>query len=154
MRIGTLQTDRGPRAVALRDGDLVELEGTVESLLAGGPDSIGRAVEAATTRHPLDESRLLPAVPNPGKILCVGRNYADHAAELGNVPPSAHPEIFMRARSSLLAPFAPVRRPRVSRQLDFEVELAVVIGRPGRYIRAGEAMDHVGGHAAFHDFPN
>jgi 2-keto-4-pentenoate hydratase/2-oxohepta-3-ene-1,7-dioic acid hydratase in catechol pathway len=58
----------------------------------------------------------------------------------------------MRARSSLLPPFAPVRRPRVSDQLDFEVELAVVIGRAGRYIQAGDAMDHVGGYAAFNDF--
>lgn len=152
MRIGTLNTDRGPRAVALRDGALVELAGTVASLLAGGPDSMRRALEAATTEHPLDESRLLPAVPDPGKILCVGRNYADHAAELGNAPPSVHPEIFMRARSSLLPPFAPVRRPRVSEQLDFEVELAVVIGRPGRHIRPGDAMEHVGGYAAFNDF--
>ncbi|MEP7104619.1 MAG: fumarylacetoacetate hydrolase family protein [Chloroflexota bacterium] len=138
--------------MALVEGDLVELGGTVGQLLAGGPDALRSAAEASTTRHPLDESRLLPAVPDPGKILCVGRNYADHAAELGNTPPSKHPEIFMRARTSLLGPFASVRRPRVSEQLDFEVELAVVIGRGGRYIRSAEAMDHVGGYAAFNDF--
>jgi len=151
MRIGTLQTDRGPRTVALRDGRLVELEGGVNELLAGGREALERAFDAGRTEHDLDESRLAPAVPNPGKILCVGRNYADHAAETGHAV-SVKPEIFLRARTSLLAPFAPVLVPRVSDTLDFEVELAVVIGRGGRYISAARALDHVGGYAVFNDF--
>lgn len=151
MRIGTLNTDRGPRAVALRDGALVELEGTVASLLAGGPDSMRRALEAATTQYPLDESRLLPAVHNPGKILCVGRNYADHAAELGNHTPDRVPEIFLRSRTSLAGPYQDVFRSRASTSMDFEVELALVIGRPGRYINAADAMTHIAGYCVFND---
>jgi acylpyruvate hydrolase len=152
MRIGTLNTDQGQRTVALRDGKLVELEASLEDLLTGGRQAQQRALEGARTEHELDESRLAPAVPRPGKILCVGRNYADHAAELGNVAPDKHPEIFLRSRTSLLGPFAPVRRPRVSERLDFEVELAVIIGLGGRYISSGQAMEHVAGYAVFNDF--
>jgi len=152
MRIGTLNTDQGPRTVALRDGKLVELESALEDLLAGGREAQQRALDGARTEHELDESRLAPAVPRPGKILCVGRNYADNAAELGNAVPDRHPEIFLRSRTSLLAPFAAVRRPRVSERLDFEVELAVIIGRGGRYIRSAQALDHVAGYAVFNDF--
>jgi len=151
MRIGTLDTDQGLRTVALRGDRLLELEASIPDLLAGGREAQERALQGAGREHDLDESRLAPAVPHPGKILCVGRNYADHAAELGNTV-SPKPEIFLRARTSLLGPFAPVRRPRVSEQLDFEVELAVIIGRGGRYIPAARAMDHVGGYAAFNDF--
>ena len=151
MRIGTLQTDSGLRTVAVRDGRLVELGGEVKELLAGGREAQQRALDAAGAEHPLEEARLGPAVPNPGKILCVGRNYADHAAETGHAV-SEKPEIFLRARTSLLGPFQPVVMPRVSRQLDFEVELAVVIGRGGRYIPAAQAMEHVGGYAVFNDF--
>src|SRR6266851_3885614 len=111
MRIGTLNTRDGPRTVAVRDGRLAELEGSINELLAGGREAQQRALERARMEHSMDESRLAPAVPHPGKILCVGRNYADHAAELGNTV-SAKPEIFLRTRTSLLGPFAPVRRPR------------------------------------------
>ena len=151
MRIGTLQTDSGLRTVAVRDGNLVELAGGINELLAGGREAQQRALDAGGAEHPLEEARLAPAVPNPGKIICVGRNYADHAAETGHAV-SEKPEIFLRARTSLLAPFAPVVRPRVSEQLDFEVELAVVIGRGGRYIPAARALEHVGGYAVFNDF--
>ena len=151
MRIGTLQTDSGLHTVAVRDGRLVELAADLGQLLAGGREAQQRALDAGRAEHPLDESRLAPAVPNPGKILCVGRNYADHAAETGHAV-SEKPEIFLRARTSLLAPLAPVVRPRVSEQLDFEVELAVVIGRGGRYIPAAQALEHVGGYAVFNDF--
>lgn len=150
MRIGTLLSERGPIAVAQRGDQLVELTGTVEGLIGGGREALERAIAAATVTHPLDWSRLGPAVPNPGKILCVGRNYADHAAELGNQT-SEKPEIFTRVRSSLAPPCAPVFRPRASQRMDWEVELAVVIGRGGRDIPAGEALEHVFGYAVFND---
>src|SRR5581483_8256320 len=136
--------------VAVRGDELVELEGTVPELLSAGLDAIRRAVDAATVTHPLDLERLGPAVPDPGKVLCAGRNYADHAAELGNVT-TTKPDIFMRARTSLTGPYAPLVRPRVSERMDWEVELAVVIGRGGRYIDARRAMDHVAGYAVFND---
>jgi acylpyruvate hydrolase len=150
MRIGSLLTERGAIAVAQRGSELVELPGTVEQLIAGGADALRHAVDAATTSHPLEVTRLGPAVPSPGKILCIGRNYADHAAELGNTTTET-PEVFMRARTSLAPPCGPVYRPRASRRMDWEVELAVVVGRPGRYIDAGRALEHVFGYAVFND---
>ena len=151
MRIGTLRAAGGRRTVALRDGELVELEGSVEALLLGGREAIERAVENA--RHSVDfqPERLGPAVANPGKFLCIGKNYADHAAELGGKPPPATPEVFMRSRTSLCGPYDAVRRPAESRMLDFEAELAVVIGKPGRRISEAEAMGHVAGYCVFND---
>ena len=151
MRLGTLNAGAGPRAVALEDGQLVELAGTVRELLAGGAEAMRRAVEAPVARHAYDPARLGPAVQDPGKVLCIGKNYADHVEELGGGPPPGKPEVFMRARTSLAGPYEPVPRPRVSEQMDWEVELAVVIGRPGRYIDPGRAMDHVGGYCVFND---
>src|SRR5437868_1362352 len=98
MRLGTLQTSAGPRAVALQEAGLLELGGSLRELLAGGPDALRRAAEGSGPRQPFEPSRLPPAIPDPGKVLCVGRNYADHAAELGNLVADEHPEIFMRAR--------------------------------------------------------
>lgn len=153
MQIGSLITERGTVAVARRGDALVELPGTVQQLIAAGEDSLRGAIESSTATHPLDEarmSRLGPAVPNPGKVLCIGKNYADHAEELGGTPPEK-PEVFMRSRTSLAAPCAPVFRPRSSSAMDWEVELAVVIGKPGRYIAASAAMEHVFGYAVFND---
>ena len=120
MRLGTLLTDAGPRAVALRGGELVELPGTVRGLLAAGPEATRRAVEEATAAHPCEPARLGPAVPDPGKVLCIGRNYVEHVEELGGERPPERPEVFMRARTSLAGPYQPVRRPWVSQQMDWE----------------------------------
>ncbi len=97
-----------------------------------------------------DEIRLLPPVPEPPKILCVGRNYAEHAREGGSEPPEL-PIWFGRFPHSLLAPGAPYVLPRVSTQVDFEGELAAVIGRPGRDITEARALEHVAGYTIFND---
>jgi 2-keto-4-pentenoate hydratase/2-oxohepta-3-ene-1,7-dioic acid hydratase in catechol pathway len=89
-------------------------------------------------------------VPDPGKILCIGKNYADHAAELGSDVPT-RPEVFMRARTSLAGPYQPLQRPFLSEKMDYEVELAVVIGRSGRHLDAGRALEHVAGYCVFND---
>ncbi len=151
MRLGTLWTDAGARTVVLRDGQLAGVPGSLRELLAGGPDQLRRAVDSATSLDAYDPSRLGPAVPDPGKVLCIGRNYADHVEELGGGEPPARPEVFMRSRTSLAGPYQPVSRPRVSEKMDWEVELAVVIGKPGRYIPARSALDHVGGYCVFND---
>jgi acylpyruvate hydrolase len=122
----------------------------MRELLGAGPDALQRSMEAAGPVHPYDRSRLAPAVADPGKVLCIGKNYVDHAEELGG-PPPAQPEVFMRARSSLAGPYQPVARPRVSEQMDWEVELAIVIGKAGRYIPAARALEHVGGYCVFND---
>lgn len=86
----------------------------------------------------------------PGKLLAVGGNYGAHAQEIGMVTPQA-PVFFSRFADSLVAPDAPLIKPRLSQQLDFEGELAVVIGRAGRHIREQNALDHVAGYTCFND---
>ena len=151
MRLGTLWTDAGSRTVVLRDGQLAGVPGSLRELLAGGSDHLRRAVESATSLEAYDPSRLGPVVPDPGKVLCIGKNYADHVVELGGGEAPSRPEVFMRSRTSLTGPYRPVSRPRVSEQMDWEVELAIVIGKPGRYIPAGRAMEHIGGYCVFND---
>ncbi|MCJ2183714.1 fumarylacetoacetate hydrolase family protein [Novosphingobium sp. 1949] len=93
---------------------------------------------------------LLPVVPNPGKILCVGLNYANHVAETGREQ-KEHPAIFTRWADSLIADGAPMVRPPESERFDYEGELAVIIGKGGRRIAPENAWDHVAGYAPFND---
>lgn len=94
----------------------------------------------------LDQVRLLPPLPNPGKIICVGLNYADHSAESGFKQPD-YPTLFARFPSSLVGHKAPLIRPRVSEQFDYEGEIVAVIGRQGRHIPKSSALDHVAGYS-------
>ncbi len=92
----------------------------------------------------------LPPIPNPEKIICVGLNYLDHTAESGFVQPD-YPTLFTRVNSSLVGDGAPIIRPNVSEQLDYEGELVAVIGRGGRHIKKADALDHVAGYSIFND---
>ncbi|MCR9236505.1 MAG: fumarylacetoacetate hydrolase family protein [Alphaproteobacteria bacterium] len=94
--------------------------------------------------------RLLPVIPNPSKILCVGHNYESHRVETGR-DKTKHPSIFTRFADTLISADDPIIRPKVSSDLDFEAELAVVIGKGGRNIPESEAMDHLAGFACFND---
>lgn len=94
--------------------------------------------------------RLLPVIPNPSKILCVGHNYESHRVETGR-DKTKHPSIFTRFADTLVGAHDPIIRPAVSSDLDFEAELAVVIGKGGRNIPESEAMDHVAGFSCFND---
>jgi 2-keto-4-pentenoate hydratase/2-oxohepta-3-ene-1,7-dioic acid hydratase in catechol pathway len=98
----------------------------------------------------LAELTLLPVIPDPEKILCVGLNYGAHIQETGNEPPPK-PLIFVRFASSQVAHLQPMLRPRVSTRLDFEGELAVIIGRRGRYVARADAMTLVAGYACYND---
>jgi 2-keto-4-pentenoate hydratase/2-oxohepta-3-ene-1,7-dioic acid hydratase in catechol pathway len=93
---------------------------------------------------------LLPVIPDPGKILCVGLNYESHRAETKR-PDARYPTIFTRFADSQIAHRQAILKPRVSDHLDFEAELAVVIGRGGRYISQEMAMEHVAGYACYND---
>lgn len=108
------------------------------------------ALAAAATPVPLAGIELLPCVPNPGKIVCLGVNYVDHAKEGGNSV-GEYPAIFLRCATSLLAHGAPLQVPSVSDKLDFEAELAVVIGRRARFVSAADALQSVFGYACFND---
>lgn len=137
--------------------------GSIAFLAAGAPavqalkniiENVSR-LDAADARHgtllvPLASVRLLPPIPVPPKIICVGRNYGKHAEEAGR-PISEIPIIFARFAKTLVAPGDNVVVPHVSHQLDWEGELAVIIGKPGRYISRQNALDHVAGYSIFND---
>ncbi|EIK93738.1 hypothetical protein PMM47T1_25023 [Pseudomonas sp. M47T1] len=100
--------------------------------------------------HALSEVTYLPVIPNPDKIFCIGINYASHIAETGRPLPEK-PVVFMRYANSQVGAGQPIIRPLDSTQLDYEGELAVVIGRAGRRIAASEALNHVAGYACYND---
>lgn len=110
------------------------------------------AILAAQDVTPIapEDIRFLPVIPRPEKIVCVLRNYHEPDAGPDAAPP-AFPPIFLRVWRSQVGHLAPVIRPRVSTQLDFEGELAVVIGRGGRHIPAEAALDHVAGYSIYND---
>jgi 2-keto-4-pentenoate hydratase/2-oxohepta-3-ene-1,7-dioic acid hydratase in catechol pathway len=99
---------------------------------------------------PLAQVALLPVVPNPGKIFCVGHNYEAHREETGAARID-HPSIFTRWADTLVGHGDDIKLPKVSTKLDYEAELAVVIGRGGRYIAEQDADAHIAGYACFND---
>ena len=125
--------------------------GTLPELIARGADLL-RIGADLRSMHAIDLNamRILPPVPKPPKILCVGLNYDDHLEESGLKKP-VYPEIFGRFATSLIAHGEPIRRPPESSALDYEAELAVVIGRGGRRIQRDRALDHVAGYSLFND---
>ena len=116
-------------------------------LLASGVSAAMR--ERATPLDPATVRWALP-VARPGKVICLGLNYAAHAAEGGNAAPE-YPAFFLRGATSLIAHGAPLVRPRASDKLDFEAELAVVIGRRARHLTDADALSAVAGYACFND---
>jgi 2-keto-4-pentenoate hydratase/2-oxohepta-3-ene-1,7-dioic acid hydratase in catechol pathway len=138
----------GWHGVTERDGGF---PGTLPELIAQGADLLRTSADLLT-RYEIDlhAVRILPPVPKPPKIICVGLNYDDHLAESGLKKP-IYPEIFARFATSLIAHGEPIRRPPESSTLDYEAELAVVIGRGGRRIQRDRALDHVAGYSLFND---
>ena len=108
------------------------------------------AAVAARAAVPLSSLDLLPCLPRPGKIICLGVNYHDHAKEGGNTV-ADYPALFMRCSTSLLAHGAPLQVPLVSDKLDYEAELAVVIGQRTRFVGESDALGAVFGYACFND---
>jgi 2-keto-4-pentenoate hydratase/2-oxohepta-3-ene-1,7-dioic acid hydratase in catechol pathway len=101
-------------------------------------------------RYPLSEIEWLPVIPNPDKILCVGLNYETHRKETGRAEVE-NPTIFARFANSQTGHLANIIRPRVSHELDFEGELAIIIGKAGRYISKEDAWSHIAGYACYND---
>jgi 2-keto-4-pentenoate hydratase/2-oxohepta-3-ene-1,7-dioic acid hydratase in catechol pathway len=106
--------------------------------------------EAAKPSLALADVQLLPVIPNPAKILCVGHNYESHRQETGRAKVS-YPSIFTRFADTLTAHGADIVRPKVSENLDYEGELAVIIGKGGRHISEADALYHVAGYAPFNE---
>lgn len=140
---------------------LLHSDGTIRDLSGKVPDIAGaalsddalarlRAVDPATLPVVDPSTRLGPCVGGVGKIICIGLNYSDHAAETGaEVPPE--PITFLKATSALCGPNDPLVIPRGAQKTDWEVELAVIIGTRARHVPEETAMDHVAGYAAAND---
>jgi acylpyruvate hydrolase len=144
-----VRTKTGGWAGLLENAD--GFPGNLETLLSRG-NSLNDAAAILARGKPVDLDRvtLLPVLSNPGKIICVGLNYADHSAESGFKQPD-YPTLFGRFNSSLIAHGAPIVRPKLSEQLDYEGELVAVIGKGGRNIPKTQALDHVVGYSIFND---
>src|SRR5207245_4072273 len=101
-------------------------------------------------RQELDPARLMPVVPRPDKILCLGLNYASHIREMGREAPS-HPTLFAKFRGALIGARDDIVLPRVAKEMDWEVELALVISRPARHVEGAEAEAAIAGYTVFND---
>lgn len=155
--------DRGSERLGLLEGELVtdlaviddRLPRDLGSFIKGG-DAARAAVAAAAAnapaaaRRPLATLRLRPPTSNPGKIICLGLNYADHAAEGGHPKPD-YPRFFLRCTTSLVAPGEPILRPRCSAKLDYEAELVAIVSRTARHVRKEDALRYIAGYSCFND---
>ena len=138
---------------------LLDADGKIRDLSAHVPDIAGAVLTDLDRLAQIDPAslplvpgtpRLGPCVAGTGKFICIGLNYADHAAESGlQVPPE--PVVFMKATSAICGPNDPILIPRTSQKTDWEVELGVVIGKPGKYLTEAQALDHVAGYCVVND---
>lgn len=142
---------------AVVEGGVVDLTGQIvgateiaELLGDENLDAARGYVEQTDPDFTLAECQLLPVIPRPSKVICLAINFRGHAAETGREMPR-HPVIFHRHASTLTAHGAPLIRPLVSDKLDYEGELAVVIGKGGGNIPVSQAMDHVAGYTCFNE---
>ncbi|KND18201.1 5-oxopent-3-ene-1,2,5-tricarboxylate decarboxylase [Pannonibacter phragmitetus] len=158
MRVCSYETAGGqPSYGLIKDGRIFDAGASFRArypdlrsvLEAGALQSLETAAAAFSPLDPASVT-LLPPVPRPDKILCIGLNYMTHIQETGRERP-AKPSIFTRYPSSLVGHGVPLIRPRVSDWFDFEGELAVVIGKAGRAISAADAAGHIAGYTCFND---
>jgi ureidoglycolate lyase len=152
MRVGAKGAEKP--AILAEDGSIRDLSGVVKDiagdvLTPAGLDRI-RAADIASLPRLEGSERIGPCVGQVGKFICVGLNYADHAAETGAQPPK-EPILFMKATSAIIGPNDQVIIPRNSLKPDWEVELGVIIGKEARYVSEAEALDHVAGYCVVND---
>lgn len=152
LRVGAKGVEKP--AILAADGSYRDLSGLVddiagETLTPVGLDKI-RAVDPLTLPELGKNQRIGPCVGRVGKFICIGLNYADHAAE-SNMPIPKEPIIFMKATSAIIGPNDDVIVPKNSKKCDWEVELCIVIGREARYVDEANALDHVAGYCVAND---
>ena len=143
---------------AVVDGGIVDLQRALGGRYAGlrqliAADALAEAAAALQGRKPelaLDAVRLLPVIPDPDKIVCVGLNYGEHVRETGRTITES-PALFLRVPDSQVGHGQPILRPRESQRLDYEGEIAVVIGRGGRRIAEADAWSHICGYSCYND---
>jgi acylpyruvate hydrolase len=151
MRLVTIRTAGGTRAGRVEGDQIIELDATdVGALLAGGEAAMRSAANADGARHDYATADLAPLIPNPPKIICVGQNYMAHIAEMGSQPPE-YPTLFAKYTRALVGPRDDIVLPKVSDNIDWEVELAIVIGKGARHVSGDSAMDAVAGWTILND---
>ena len=157
MRIVNFKKDGVATLGVRRDGEVIDLSIADESLprdltslLAAGKGALAKAARAARRapkRAVVKAPRsILPPIERPGKIICIGLNYSDHAAEAGLTPPD-YPILFLRVPGSVVGHGQAIIRPKASKHFDYECEMVVVIGRRGRHIAKSKALDYVAGYS-------
>jgi 2-keto-4-pentenoate hydratase/2-oxohepta-3-ene-1,7-dioic acid hydratase in catechol pathway len=159
MKLITYRSPTGPRVAGVRDGACIDLNradpavpACIKALLAQGPEGLQRAQAALAAGKPLplEEVKLVPPIPSPEKIICIGLNYADHAAETGvKAPPE--PIVFCKFPTAISGDWSPIVLPRVSKEVDYEAELVVVIGRGGRHIPREQVREHIAAYCCGND---
>ncbi len=161
MRLVAFEQDRHAVLGARVGNDVVALSDAVPGL----PRDVNQALEAlglpgsatelaaklaTAPRRPLATVKLLPVVPRPGKIICIGLNYVEHAKEGGNPIPD-YPAVFFRGPTSLAAPGEALLRPKVSEKFDYEAELVIVIGQRARHLTEANALSCVAGYTCMNE---
>lgn len=160
MRLVSYNAGDGPRAGVLEDDRVVDAwaalgephRGSLRELIAAGRVEDLRATfgNTGTPAHPRSAVSLLPPIPDPEKIVCIGLNYGKHAAEGGMDVPSS-PTIFGKYRNALAAPGAPVKLPANSRKVDYEAEVAFVVGRRAKEVAEADALGRIAGYTLLND---
>ena len=160
MTLVRFERNGGPALGVLRAGEVIDLASAtpgfptdIGDLLRADPcglRSVSGAAHPRAKRLPLSRVRFLPPTQNPGKIVCLGLNYVDHAAEGGQARP-VYPVVFFRASTSLVAHEAPLIRPVCSDQLDFEGELVAIVGRRARHVPRERGLSVIAGYSVFND---
>ena len=162
MKLVTFIADGDARLGALHDGKVIDLAvasgnrlpGNMLEFLQQGEQAMDvarKVLEHTGDGRPLSEVRLLAPVPTPSKVVAVGLNYMDHCREQGHAPPKS-PVLFAKFSTAIIGPGEPIRwDPSLTSQVDYEVELAVVIGRRARRVAAANALQHVAGYTICND---
>ncbi|MFO1020259.1 MAG: fumarylacetoacetate hydrolase family protein [Planctomycetales bacterium] len=154
MKLATLQTSAGNHVVAVQGGKYLDLAaadskipGCLKALLRlpEGLAMARAAAQKAEQQNQTVEGKLLAPIVTPGKVICIGLNYRDHAEESGQPIPT-EPVCFGKFSHAVVGPDAEIRLPRVAHKVDYEAELVVVIGKGGKYIPKADAYGHVAGY--------
>ncbi|WP_316224843.1 MULTISPECIES: fumarylacetoacetate hydrolase family protein [unclassified Bradyrhizobium] len=157
MKFASFTIDNTPSWGLVEGDDIADLGAVLRDRFpdlksAIAADALTEAAAAASSapRHPLAAIGFLPVIPNPDKILCIGLNYETHRKETGRTEVE-NPTVFGRFANSQTGHLTNIVRPRVSTDLDFEGELAIIIGKPGRYIAREDAWQHIAGYACYNE---
>lgn len=161
MRLATIETWAGPRAALQVSDSFLDihatepnLPGNVRQLLEGGADVLGAVAGLANwanaVKTPVTQVKFHAPIVDPRKIICVGLNYKDHAAESGSPIPK-DPVLFSKYPTALIGHGQAIVLPKVSQEVDFEAEFVIVIGKKGRHIAKANALEYVAGYTVGHD---